>query len=51
VLIATSAEETSLFLAPPLIVSDEELGTILDVLDRALSVADEELPLVTPVTY
>jgi 4-aminobutyrate aminotransferase-like enzyme len=51
VLIATSAEETSLFLAPPLIVSDEELDTILDVLDRALSVADEELPLVTPVTY
>jgi 4-aminobutyrate aminotransferase-like enzyme len=44
VLIATSAEETSLFLAPPLIVSDEELDTILDVLDRALSVADEELP-------
>jgi 4-aminobutyrate aminotransferase-like enzyme len=41
VLIATSTEETSLFIAPPLIVSDEELDTILEVLDRALSVADD----------
>jgi 4-aminobutyrate aminotransferase-like enzyme len=40
VLIATSAEETSLFIAPPLTVSDEELDTILEVLDRSLSVAD-----------
>jgi 4-aminobutyrate aminotransferase-like enzyme len=44
VLIATSAEETSLFIAPPLIVSDEELDTILEVLDRALSVADGVVP-------
>jgi 4-aminobutyrate aminotransferase-like enzyme len=44
VLIATSAEETSLFIAPPLIVSDEELDTILEVLDRSLSVADGALP-------
>jgi 4-aminobutyrate aminotransferase-like enzyme len=44
VLIATSAEETSLFIAPPLIVSDDELDTILGVLDRALSVADRPLP-------
>jgi 4-aminobutyrate aminotransferase-like enzyme len=51
VLIAASAEETSLFIAPPLIVSDEELDTILQVLDRALSVADGRLPIVTPVTY
>src|SRR5258708_6227173 len=51
VLIAASSEETSLFIAPPLIVSDEELGTILRVLDRALSVADGRLPLVTPLTY
>jgi 4-aminobutyrate aminotransferase-like enzyme len=43
VLIATSAEETSLFIAPPLIVSDEELDTILEVLDRALTVADQPL--------
>jgi len=45
VLIATSAEETSLFIAPPLIVSDEELDTILRVLDRSLSVADQALPV------
>jgi 4-aminobutyrate aminotransferase-like enzyme len=44
VLIATSAEETSLFIAPPLTVSDEELDTILEVLDRSLSVADGVLP-------
>jgi 4-aminobutyrate aminotransferase-like enzyme len=44
VLIATSAEETSLFIAPPLIVSDEELDTILEVLDRSLSVADAVVP-------
>lgn len=40
-LIATSGEQTSLFLAPPLIVSDEELSRILDALDEALAVADE----------
>jgi 4-aminobutyrate aminotransferase-like enzyme len=40
VLIATSAEETSLFIAPPLTVGDEELDIILEVLDRSLSVAD-----------
>ena len=44
VLIATSAEETSLFIAPPLTVGDEELDTILEVLDRSLSVADGVLP-------
>ena len=43
VVIGTSGEETSLFLAPPLIVSDAEMNQILDVLDDALSVADEAL--------
>ena len=43
VVIGTSGEETSLFLAPPLIVSDAEMTQILDVLDDALSVADEAL--------
>jgi len=41
VVIGTSGEETSLFLAPPLIVTDAEMTQILDVLDDALSVADE----------
>ncbi|MGQ9367550.1 aminotransferase class III-fold pyridoxal phosphate-dependent enzyme [Azospirillum sp. ST 5-10] len=40
VVIGTSGEETSLFLAPPLIVSDAEIGQLLDVLDDALLVAD-----------
>jgi 4-aminobutyrate aminotransferase-like enzyme len=40
VLIATSAEQTSIFIAPPLIVSDAELDTILEVLDHALTTAD-----------
>ncbi len=39
--VGTSGEETSLFLAPPLIVSDAEIGQILDILDDALFVADE----------
>lgn len=42
VVIGTSGEETSLFLAPPLIVTDEEVTRLLDVLDDALVVADEE---------
>jgi acetylornithine/succinyldiaminopimelate/putrescine aminotransferase len=40
VLIATSAEETSLFIAPPLVVSDAEIDTILKGLDHALGAAD-----------
>jgi 4-aminobutyrate aminotransferase-like enzyme len=39
--VGTSGEETSLFLAPPLIVSDDEIGQILDILDDALFVSDE----------
>ena len=42
VVIGTSGEQTSLFLAPPLIMSDDEIGRLLDVLDDALIVADEE---------
>jgi 4-aminobutyrate aminotransferase-like enzyme len=42
VVIGTSGEETSLFLAPPLIVSDGEMDQILDALDEALLVADAE---------
>jgi 4-aminobutyrate aminotransferase-like enzyme len=44
VLIATSAEQASVFIAPPLIISDDELETILNALDHGLSVADRELP-------
>jgi 4-aminobutyrate aminotransferase-like enzyme len=40
VLLATSAEEASLFIAPPLVVNAAELEMILDALDRGLSVAD-----------
>jgi 4-aminobutyrate aminotransferase-like enzyme len=44
VLFSTNADESSLCLAPPLIVSDGELETILTALDRGLSVADKVLP-------
>ncbi len=43
VLIATSAEQASVFVAPPLIVSDAEIEMILEALDHGLSVADGEL--------
>ena len=42
-LIATSGEQTSLFLAPPLIAEEEDLRQIVDALDHGLSVADDEL--------
>jgi 4-aminobutyrate aminotransferase-like enzyme len=42
VLIAANAE-ASLLIAPPLIVSDSELETILVALDRALTIADKTL--------
>ncbi|WP_163851807.1 aminotransferase class III-fold pyridoxal phosphate-dependent enzyme [Pseudooceanicola aestuarii] len=41
--LGTSGEETSLFLAPPLIISDSELDHLLQVLDHALCVADDAL--------
>jgi 4-aminobutyrate aminotransferase-like enzyme len=42
-LIATSGEQTSLFLAPPLVVSDAELGLIFDALHHGLELADTEV--------
>jgi 4-aminobutyrate aminotransferase-like enzyme len=42
-LIATSGEQTSLFLAPPLIISDTELGLVFDALHHGLELADAEL--------
>jgi 4-aminobutyrate aminotransferase-like enzyme len=39
-LVATSGEQTSLFVAPPLIVSDTELDVIFSALDAGLDVAD-----------
>ena len=40
--IGTSGEQTSLFLAPALTISDSELDHLLQVLDHALTAADEE---------
>lgn len=42
VLIATSGEQTSLFVAPPLIVSEEEIDKIMAALDHGLELADAE---------
>jgi len=42
-LIATSGEQTSLFLAPPLVISDAELGQVFDALHHGLELADAEL--------
>ncbi len=41
-LIATSGEQTSLFLAPPLVISDAELARIFDALHHGLELADAE---------
>ncbi|RVT95326.1 aspartate aminotransferase family protein [Rhodovarius crocodyli] len=38
--IGTSGEQTSLFLAPPLVMSEAEAETLLSILDEALLVAD-----------
>ncbi len=43
VLIATSCEQTSLFIAPPLIVGDSELEQIFEALHHGLTVADAEV--------
>ena len=40
-LIATSGEQTSLFIAPPLIVEEDDLKTILAAVDHGLALADE----------
>ena len=42
-LIATSGEQTSLFLAPPLVISDAELDLVFDALHHGLELADTEL--------
>ena len=42
-LIATSGEQTSLFLAPPLVISDAELARIFDALHHGLALADTQL--------
>jgi 4-aminobutyrate aminotransferase-like enzyme len=42
-LIATSGEQTSLFLAPPLVISDTELASVFDALHHGLELADAEL--------
>jgi 4-aminobutyrate aminotransferase-like enzyme len=43
VMIATSGEQTSIFIAPPLIVEEDELKRILAALDHGLALADAEL--------
>jgi 4-aminobutyrate aminotransferase-like enzyme len=43
VLIGTSGEQTSLFLAPPLIISDSEVDRLMTGLDHGLRVADESM--------
>lgn len=40
--IGTSGEQVSLFLAPPLIISDDEAETLLAILDENLGLADRE---------
>lgn len=42
-LIATSGEQTSLFLAPPLVITEAELDRVFDALHHGLTVADQEL--------
>jgi 4-aminobutyrate aminotransferase-like enzyme len=42
VLIATSGEQTSLFLAPPLVISETELDQVFDALHHGLMAADQE---------
>jgi 4-aminobutyrate aminotransferase-like enzyme len=41
-LIATSGEQTSLFTAPPLVISESELDRVFDALHHGLTVADQE---------
>jgi 4-aminobutyrate aminotransferase-like enzyme len=41
-LIATSGEQTSLFIAPPLVISETELDRVFDALHHGLTVSDQE---------
>lgn len=43
VMVATSGEQTSLFIAPPLIVEREQLAAILEAVDHGLELADLEV--------
>ena len=43
----TSGEQTSLFIAPPLIIEDVDLLRIVDALDAGLGEADEALTSVS----
>jgi 4-aminobutyrate aminotransferase-like enzyme len=43
VMVATSGEQTSLFIAPPLIVEEPELMRLLEALDHGLVLADAEV--------
>lgn len=43
VLLATSGEQTSLFIAPPLIIEREELNVVLEAVDAGLALADQSL--------
>lgn len=47
-LVATSGEQTSIFVAPPLIVDEAELEIIFDALDAGLEVADREVARLDP---
>ena len=47
-LVATSGEQTSLFIAPPLVVRDSELDILFCALDAGLEVADRELSRARP---
>jgi 4-aminobutyrate aminotransferase-like enzyme len=41
-LIGTSGEQTSVFLAPALVISEDELDLLLNALDHGLELADRE---------
>ena len=49
VLLATSGEQTSFFIAPPLVVEREELDVILAAVDEGLEVADRAMELAVAV--
>lgn len=48
VLVATSGEQTSFFVAPPLIVSEEEFRQIIEAVDHGLELADREFEKGSP---
>ena len=42
-LIGTSGEQTSLFISPPLIITEQDLSSIIEALDHGLELADAEM--------